>query len=219
MARTSLELASVACLLFVALGGLATYRESSALTYGVQGGERIYEKIETGEVRLGYSYYSKKRVMISCMDGMSAFNLAVRAADQSDRFVKSCQSLSADILAETPVDSLAWAVAAKSASVLNDTASMNRALTNSWAVAPNEEWLATIRVGISEANYGSLDQANKDINAKDLGVLVVSNSGVAAIADRYWKVPEFRERITTVVSALPNEEQARFLAYIKRAAK
>ncbi|SMD15641.1 hypothetical protein SAMN05880593_1284 [Rhizobium sp. RU36D] len=219
MARASLELASVACLMCVALGGLATYRESAALTYGVQGGERIYERIRTGDISLGYSYYSKKRVMVSCLDGMSPFSMAVRAPEQSEAFVKNCQALSADILASTPVDSLAWAVTARVASVVKDAALMNSALMNSQATAPSAEWLATIRVGISEANYGLLDQANKDVNAKDLGVLVVSNSGVAAIADRYWKVPEFKERITTVVSALPDYEQARFLAYIRRAAK
>ena len=52
---------------------------------------------------------------------------------------------------------------------------------------------------------------------RDLALLVQSQRGIATIARRYVAQPDFRERITAIVEALPQADQVRFLANVKEA--
>lgn len=219
MDRKWLVSACLICVAGLALGSMALHREAAALAYGTQNSARLYSHIEEGTARTGLSYYSHKRLMAGCITGMTSLNAMVRTAEQNEIFARQCDTLSADILSSSPLDSFAWLISAQAAAVLKDTERMNLGLANSWATARNEQWLSTFRVEVAEANYAALTPEVRDNHSKDLTVLVESYAGISSIAQRYWAEPGFRERITDVVTGLPNDIQGRFLHYVREAAK
>ena len=96
---------------------------------------------------------------------------------------------------------------------------MNARYVQSAKTGRTEQWVASLRVGLSEAHRQQLDAAALATSDRDLALLATSRSGVALIAYRYVNEPDFRERITAIVEALPGEDQENFLSRVRQLAQ
>lgn len=204
-------LASGACLLF---GCGILYSEAATLAYGAENSSRIDDYIASGNVRFGYSYYSQKRLMGGCMNGMISISHMLRSEEDQQSFARTCKAQADAIVQQSPLDGFAWVVSAQAASILKDNEAMNRGLVNSWTTTRNEQWISTFRLKLADTNYDLLNEQAREANVRDMQLHVMSEKGIRIIADRYVRQPEFRERITSIVSSMPNDRQRRFLGLV-----
>lgn len=219
MQRLSLSIAIALCVVGAAFGTYTLARESIVLDRYEHDSIEEYERIASGEARIGLSSYAKRQVLVSCQYGLTSELALVRPAEQIERFAVACRNYSQAVAASMPTNSFAWLVLANASHALGDMPSMNRALELSQMSGPNEQWLAERRVALAEDNFDSLSDAARTGNTRDLAMLATSYRGVKTIATRYVTDEAFRNRITTIVSELPVEVQRRFLSSVKRAAQ
>jgi hypothetical protein len=203
----------------VCFGAYSVAREAAIFDRSPERSIEEYDRIASGRAELGLSAYSKKQVLNSCYYGLGSRLALVRPAAEIRRFAGQCLEKANAITATMPTNSFGWLVAAVAAEALDDTAGMNNALVRSQKTGPREQWITELRVKLAEDNYTKLDDTSRKVNEMDLALLAESYRGVKTIASRYVNDAGFRERITTVVSALPNEVQRRFLWSVKKAAQ
>lgn len=193
-------------------------RELPVITYGTQNSIAVTQAITAGTIRRTYSFYGHKRLMAACMQGMTGIWHTLAPAAESRSHAQNCLEYALTYAHTTPVDSFTWIVAARSSFVLKDLSSINRYLAYAWQTGRNEQWVAALRVNLAEDTYAGLTEINLQRHRSDLSLMVMSRAGIGAIANRYWSDPEFRERISTVVETLPQEDQRRFVSSVRRAA-
>jgi tRNA U55 pseudouridine synthase TruB len=203
----------------VCFGAYSVAREATIFDRAPERSIEEYDRIASGGAELGLSAYSKKQILNSCYYGLGSRLALVRPAAEIRRFASQCFEKANAITATMPTNSFAWLVAAVAAEALDDHAGMNAALVHSQRTGPREQWITELRVRLAEDNYARLDDNTRKVNEMDLAVLADSYRGVRTIASRYVNDADFRERITTVVSALPADVQKRFLWSVKKAAR
>jgi hypothetical protein len=219
MQRLSLSIAFALCVVGAAFGTYTLARESIVLDRYEHDSVEEYERIASGQARVGLSSFAKRQVLASCHYGLTSELALVRPAEEIERFAVACRNYSQAVAASMPTNSYAWLVLANASRALGDMPSMNRSLELSQLSGPNEQWLAERRVVLAEDNFDELSDAAKTGNARDLAMLATSYRGVKTIAKRYVTDEAFRNRITTIVSGLPADIQRRFLSSVKRAAQ
>ncbi|QRF54347.1 hypothetical protein D4A92_22785 (plasmid) [Rhizobium rosettiformans] len=208
------------------LGGLAALslsmyaiaKEAPVLTYGDQESLTTTMAIVRGELGSGFSFYGQKRLMAACMQGMTGFWFSLAAPEQRKAHAENCLGHALSYAENTPLESLTWTVAARASFVLGDHDGLNRYLGYARRSAPNEQWVAGLRVNLAEDALAALSDINRLEHDQDLSLMVLSRKGISAIAGRYWANEGFRERITAVVEKMPNEDQRRFVSSVRRAA-
>jgi hypothetical protein len=192
-------------------------KESVVLSYGPQTDLVQLGNIQQGLAEPGFSTYANKRLLLSCLYGIvGVYGLASTPASQA-QFAKNCRLIADKVLGRSPTMSFAWAVRAAADGVLGDFSSMNRDLVASWRTGPNEQWVAEHRSNTAETYFSNLDAEASRAHEQDLAILVLSNSGIASIAQRYMNQPDFRERITEIVSKMSDTDQRRFVGSVRRA--
>ena len=200
-------------------GAYSTLREAVIFDRYPEQSTDEYDRIASGGAEIGLSAYSKKQILKSCHYGLTSQLALVRPAAEVRKFASECRDKAAAIVASMPTNSFGWLIIAVASGTLGDKQTMNTALVRSQAAGPREQWITELRVRLAEDNYGNLDETARSANQRDLALLAESDRGVRTIAGRYVNDPHFRERITTVVSALPNDVQKRFLWSVQKAAK
>jgi hypothetical protein len=203
----------------VCFGAYSVAREATIFDRSPERSIEEYDRIASGRAQFGLSAYSKKQVLNSCHYGLGSRLALVRPKAEIHRFARQCLEKANAITATMPTNSFAWLVAALAAEALDDAASMNSALIHSQKTGPREQWITELRVRLAEDNYAKLDDATRKVNEMDLALLAESYRGVRTIAGRYVNDAAFRERITTIVSSLPNDVQRRFLWSVQKAAR
>lgn len=204
--------------LAVGVAAVGLVSELPVLTFGDQRSLAVTEAIVRGDLEGGYSFYGQKRLMAACMQGMTGIWQSLAVAEQREAHAGNCLGYALSYTSVTPVDSLSWTVAARASFYLSDQEAMNRYLSYAWNSGRNEQWVAGLRVSLAEDAWNILSEVNQKNHKIDLGLMVISRSGIAAIADRYWSDGKFRERITEVVEGLPVGDQRRFISSVRRAA-
>lgn len=193
--------------------------EYPVLTYGDQSSVSVASSIANGDVRPGFSHYGQKRLMAACMQGMTGMWAVLATSEQRVSHARNCLGLALSYTSHTYLEPLTWAVAARASFVLGDDEGMNQYLDYSWHAGRYEQWVAGLRVPLAEEARAVLNEPNKANQESDMALMVMSRSGIAAIADRYWSDLDFRQRITEVVEKLPEADQRRFVSSVRRAAR
>jgi hypothetical protein len=157
--------------------------------------------------------------LVSCVDALVSLEHRTQPRSLSDRVVANCATAADRALADNPGYSLAWLLSALVADEQGATIEAAVRLANSQRVGPAEQWLARMRVELTEQLRPSLSQAALAFSDADLALMVQSYSGVATIAERYVAEPEFRQRITDIVDRLPERDQARFVGWVASAVR
>ncbi|VAW20877.1 hypothetical protein MNBD_ALPHA12-1389, partial [hydrothermal vent metagenome] len=154
-----------------------------------------------------------------CLEAIGGPTDMAQPSARRIKMLKNCQSLAENAANSNPTFALAWYIAADASAELKQYDLFNFQLAAAQKTAPNEQWLATLRVALAEDNLSRLSNEARAGNDNDLKLLVQSRLGVASIAARYVAQPKFRERITLIVETLNNEEQRRFVSFVRAAAR
>lgn len=207
--------------LFVGLSALllsayAIAKELPVLAYGDQQSIDTTVALVRGDLQRAFSFYGQKRLMAACMQGMTGMWSVLATPEQRLAHAKNCLERALSFAEDTPVEALTWTVASRASLVIGDIEAMNRYLRYARNSAPNEQWVAGLRVNLAEDALATLSDSNRREHNSDLALMVLSRKGISAIAGRYWADEAFRERITAIVEQMPNEDQRRFVASVKR---
>lgn len=204
-------------LVALALGVYAIAKELPVLTYGDQQSLSATTAIASGNLKPAFSFYGQKRLMAACMQGMTGLWAALAPPEQRKAHASNCLDYAKTYASHTVVEPLTWVVAARASYLLKDNSAMNEFLHHSWRTGRNEQWVAALRVALAEDAMNVLDMQSRRNHELDLALMVMSRSGIAAIAYRYWSDATFRERITNVVETLSEDDQRRFVSNVRRA--
>lgn len=203
----------------VLLSSVALVREFPVLGYGGQQSLSTTVAIAQDSLSPANSFYGQKRLMSACIQGMSGVWQAVAPSDQRLAYAQACLNHALRYASHTTIDSLTWVVAARASYILGDHAALNRYLDYAWRSGRNEQWVAALRVALAEDAMALLDAFTAENHKADLALMVMSRAGISAIAGRYWSDEDFRERITSVVEQMSNEDQMRFVTSVRRASQ
>lgn len=168
------------------------------------------------------SILSQNNALLDCATALGALQslaMMYSTAEARAQVAPKCLAMADDIAAHSPSSAYAWYVGALASAILRDWDGLNQRLAMSWRAGPTEQWIGELRVTLAEDNYARLNAQTIAANNADLNMLVLSHLGVRAIASRYVADPDFRERITAIVEGVPPEEQARFVANVRRFAR
>jgi len=178
-----------------------------------------FSTLEQGSGSPALSIYSQRFLLNDCLEAIAGPTGMAQPSGRRIKMLNNCQSLAEKAAGSNPTFALAWYIAAYSSAELKQYDLFNFQLAAAQKTAPNEQWLATLRVSLAEDNMQRLSAEARAGNDADLKLLVQSRLGVAAIAARYVAHKEFRERITSIVETLGNAEQRRFVNYVRAAAR
>ncbi|MBC2775876.1 hypothetical protein H6M51_23755 [Rhizobium sp. AQ_MP] len=212
--KASITLIAGVCAVLLSL--VVLVREFPVLGYGGQ--ESLSTTVALAQDRLApaYSFYGHKRLMSACIWGMTGVWQAVAPGGERVAHAQTCLDHALSYASHTTIDSLTWVVAARASYVLGDQEALNKYLDYARRAGPNEQWVAALRVSLAEDAMSLLDAENGENHRSDLTLMVMSRSGIAAIAGRYWSDEDFRERITSVVEQMSNDDKRRFISSVRR---
>jgi len=178
-----------------------------------------FSTLEKGGETRALSIYSNRFLLNDCLEAIAGPVGMAQPSGRRIAMLKNCQSLAENAASSNPTFALAWYIAAYSSAELKQYELFNYQLAAAQKTAPNEQWLATLRVNLAEDNLSRLSAEARAGNDADLKLLVRSRLGVASIASRYVAQTNFRERITSIVETMSNAEQTRFVNYVRAAAR
>lgn len=181
--------------------------------------QQRFETAEIGVLAPGFSNDAHMLAINDCMQVTSGFFGRAQPTQRRSAAVENCALLADRIIAGSPAHGYAWLLRATTAKEYGVWSQFNNALFQSQRVNPSEQWLAELRVQLFEDHFENLSDAARRAEASDLTMLVQSRRGIRSIANRYVDNEAFRERITSIVEALPPEVQARFVNTVRHAAR
>lgn len=199
-------------------GGWVMYQEASPI---LRGGETPLERIvllgsEPGPV--GLSPLSQRGSLMDCEQTMrSDRSLAIRYQPEGTMAAAgdTCRQIAQTISLRNPANSLAWLVEAQVAIADDDTVAFNKALARSWATAPNELWLARMRLDQGEAHIEALDPTQRARQLQDLVVVGSDDAQVHDMANLYLSDPGFRPRMDQALEVMQAADQRMFLTIVQ----
>ncbi|MCP4182723.1 MAG: hypothetical protein GY761_05320 [Hyphomicrobiales bacterium] len=205
--------------LLLVIASFATYYELRPFIGAGSDRNARYQAYAESRRSSGLSTFSKDVILRDCLSVVTSIHGRMQSEAHRKKVMHNCQNEVKNITRYTPTHSFAWFTQALIASELSEVGKMNEGLNNSRLTGPNEQWIAEVRVELSEKNYSKLNPINVAGNDQDLLMLVKSRRGVKTIARRYIQKPEFRARIATLVEELTEENQLQFVNNVRRAAR
>ena len=178
-----------------------------------------FQAFASGEARLPVAEASRADLIGECYKLTRTLLARAQPTERRLRLLEACRTLALDTVAAAPTVGLAWTVAAAYSGELGDVAGFNQQLRQSWRGAPHEQWIAELRVALTEQYFASADTDIRGQEVSDLAILVQSQRGIKSLAKRYVDDLAFRERVTAVVETLPPADQVRFLHEVQAAAR
>jgi hypothetical protein len=208
----------LASLGLMAASAAAGWAEFAPLVLGGRTQSQSYETLALGQVDAGLSLQARQNALFRCVEAVSSTRHLVQPRSVSDAVRDNCTQLAEHALRQNPAHSLASLVMAVMRKDAGDLDGMVAALERSQDSAPAEQWLAGMRVELAESVRPEVGDNALNFMNDDLALMAQSYTGVVAIAERYVRQPDFRERITVIVDTLPEDVQARFLRWVEIAA-
>lgn len=218
MRRLALLLLVAATALCGAAGAATAWREFGAFANGGTSPQSRFAALAAGELQPALSPLSERLLLDACQEALRGLYGRLRPTKARTAVATHCLGAADAIAGRAPGHAYAAYVAARAAAALGDRAGAEARLLRSHIAGPMEQWVAELRVDLVEPGYAAAGEALRRRHADDLALLVRSRRGIAAVSHRYVADPGFRARITDIVEALPEEDQARFVATVRRAA-
>ncbi len=210
-------LISAGCaLFFFAAAYAATLEFSGFLRIGTTV-ERIQQI--NSDTPIGLSQSSMSMLLSDCSRAVTyARSLEFRyLGEQATQTIfQACEERVHAITALSPTNSLAWLTSARLAGVSGDLERLNSDLAKSRLVAPNEQWLADLRIELAETYLSNLSAENRAGHDQDLRLMIISGVGLGKMAARYVTHQGFRDRITDIVETVPTSNQRKFINSLNR---
>ena len=171
------------------------------------------------EAQLPVAENSRADIVSACYSLMRSIFARAQPTERRLGLIHACRELALATTASAPTVAIAWTVAAATAGELDDADNFNRELARSAGVAPHEQWIAELRVALTENYFALASEQTQIQEGIDIAILVQTRRGIRSLAARYVDDPGFRERVTRIVEALPPDEQTRFLREVQAAAR
>lgn len=178
-----------------------------------------YQAHLAGRVLPGFSSKSHMQTIEGCFEATTTVYGRLQPTNQRMSVIDNCDRQLDKIIANAPTNALAWYAKSLMAALRKDTAEMNLAMATGRTVSPNAQWIAELRVALSESERDQLSAANLIGNDADLQILLRSQSGVEAIIRQYVSVPSFRQRIIELVETLDDDQQRAFVEHLRAAVR
>ncbi|OEO28640.1 hypothetical protein VW23_004165 [Devosia insulae DS-56] len=210
-----LLLLSITSLLLAFGSAYALLAESGPYLFAGSGLAQRIEVLADGEFHPGLSRPAHDLILDDCVAVASSLYGLTMPTERRNAALKTCSSAATGFAAASPTYAYAYYVVALLAAEHSDSGAFNAALGTSRELAPTEQWLAELRVKLSEDHLAQLQPAAIAGHETDLALLVISQRGIRVIARRYAALAGFRERITAIVETLPPEQQRRFVAALR----
>jgi hypothetical protein len=220
--KASAVTASRQSLIFVLIGsallfGSAAYvaaREIRPFFVDQVGTQERWHQIAAGQLGSGISAYSQDQLLLDCRAALSSVR-ALLDTDGRQSGARACLSVSEEVLARNPANALAHYLAAYTNAILGKEAGLSEHLFRSWAIAPNELWLAALRTRLYQEWPGIMGKVQPSVLDADIKVLGTAEEGRKMLVQWYLEVPESRSAITEAVDALDERYRASFVAELK----
>lgn len=203
--------------LFV-VSSIAIVAEARPFVAGAGNGEDRFEAIYLNKMKRGISQLSARMVLDSCSQAVTSIYGRFEPLDRREIVLANCLAQVEGTVQSMPTYGLAWFVGALLAAEQGDFANMNEKLLRAYWAAPYEQWIAELRVNLSELHLERLDDTYLDLHRRDLAMIVQNSRGISKIANRWVIDPDFRARITEIVEQLPEESQVKFVGRVRAAA-
>lgn len=221
MADSTATRKAILVLSLALLGGGAWVGYREALPYfssGIEDAER-FSALAEGPPTPGPSIASERLVLDVCVRTIASIYGRLQSATRKATVNDNCRKAADAAVRVNPSSSYAWYVGALASGLTGDIAGMNMRLLRSQQTGPSEQWIAELRVPLAEDHLGQLAPEVRANHDRDLRMLVASSRGISSIAGRYVDEAGFRERITAIVEAMPEEDQRRFVSRVGSAAR
>lgn len=202
---------SVVSLVLVSGGVYSAYIEVRSYFSGGMTPVESFAAVAANVQVAGLSIATNRLVVDNCYDALTSIYGIVQPTIKSRAVASNCLAQADAVTQAMPTHSFAWFVGALAALRLEDPSGFADRLRQSQLTGPREQWIAELRVGLAEDNFDLLPSDVRELNDRDLGLLVVSDRGIASIAQRYVRDEAFRERITSIVEQLSEHDQQRFV--------
>lgn len=167
--------------------------------------------LEKSKSVLAFSTMSDEYLIRACMHAVNSVQGRLQVGAARNNLWSSCLVLSEEITRSSSQNALAWYLQSYLSIRLSLYNQFDHSLVQSYQTAPNEQWIAELRVQLAESALDQLSARALSGHERDLALLVQSRRGIGSIARRYVNSPEFRDRITEVVVQLPDSAQQRFV--------
>ncbi|MBN9308300.1 hypothetical protein [Devosia sp.] len=200
-------------------GVAAAYSEASSYLSGGSAADDSFAAFTSGQPKSGLSVASARYVLDGCFDATTSLRGRLQPTPLRRAIAGLCLAQADAITDRMPSYSYAWYIGALAAAALDDPPSLADRLRHSQQTGPTEQWIAELRVALAEDHLADLPADVRDLNERDLALLVRSTRGIASIAQRYVGDPAFRERITRIVETMPPDQQQRFVSSVDFAAR
>lgn len=206
------------CILFSGLSVFLLLKELTPFIAGDVLAERQNSSFDHNrDLSYGYSGKSKSLVLTDCLNGMQLMQVEQARLRYVRSFSEKCLTLADDIISKMPTNSQAWLVRAWAGGELFIAEVLNQGIQKSQSTAPNELWLAKIRLELAQRKSSLITENTQKLVDKDIGLMASNYQGSQDLASRYTKDEAFRERVVAIIQMLPQDAQKRFIYYVRSA--
>ena len=192
--------------------------EAAPYLLGGIGAEQRFESIVAGELRPASSRWSKDLFLNDCLTVPRSIYGLLRPSAVKLEFAEACRTAATAITTESPVNSLAWLVVARSAGELGDLALVRESMLQARRTAPDVQWLAARRTLVLD-QYTELNERLSDPGyLADLMVMMRGPEATRELAGRYLKNPGLRGILTKAAELSDPDRQRAFLGEVRQQA-
>ncbi len=205
--------------LLAAGGAITAHAELNPFAVGATDAKSRFAALASNAYRPAASVLSKRLLLDTCLEAVTGIYGRLQPGEDRRTVVARCLEQADAIVAGAPSFSYGWYVGALAAAELGDVTGFNTRALQSQITGPTEQWMAELRAALVEDNIAVADDAVMARHAADLRLLVASPRGIRSISRRYVAEPAFRARIAAIVEAMPEADQARFVATVRESAR
>ncbi|WP_423068430.1 tetratricopeptide repeat protein [Devosia sp. CN2-171] len=207
---------AVLVLLLAAASGQAALAELGPILRDPQSPQLRQVSLTDGSVSPAYSTASHNTVLRLCLQTITSVHVRMLPTSARTALLDACGDDVQVVLALTPANGFARYMAGFLAVQRGDWEQAIAELKTSFAVAPNEYWLARLRSDLVEDHFDVLGDALATEQTADIAVTLQGEPGRSELAQRYWLDRTSSERIVSIAEGLSPEQQRLFLWAVQR---
>lgn len=213
---SNLVMATVGLALF--LGGLVAMQVELTPFLSTDGSVqwRIQE-IAAGRTDYGLSTSSREMALADCRRATLSLEVRLQPSATRSAVYSNCLALSDGFAAIQPTLSVAWLTGAVAAAQLEDWQGFTLRMSKSLLSAPNEQWVAEMRISIAEKYYDHLTEVLRVGNEADMVLLTDDDAGLLSLARVFVAYPPSQDRIMALIRTRDEFIQQKFQWRLERA--
>lgn len=202
----------IAALIFALVAAWLTWLEATPFTRGSANAETSYARLIDGDVGWGLSTYSKELVLGDCYRGMTSVHGRVQPTARKAAFLEACSAIAERFASSAPSFSYAWLVAAAAKVGLGNEAEANEHFLMAEGTAPNEFWLAHLRLVLFIRNIAAFSEHSRAAFERDIQVHLGTDTGTRRLVSTMFAMPDLKPHVVRVAERLPENVQWRLIS-------